>query len=190
MPTAGPNNPGTLADDASVGTVAWTNPGNAASSNNTYATVTASSATVLSHWLKATNFGFSIPAGSTVTNVKVEVERNYSGDAQAIDNGIKLVKGGVVSGNDKKNGPGVTWPGSDAYASYDFATDGTGWNVALTDGDVNASDFGVVFSASVTSALGPSTGSVDHIRITLTYTTAAGGGAQRSSASVSVGMAL
>jgi hypothetical protein len=189
MSTAGPNSPGTLADDASFGSVAWTNPGNAAASDNSYATVTATSATVLSHWLKATNFGFNIPAGSTVTNVKVEVERNYSGDTQAIDNGIKLVKGGVVSGNDKKNGAGVAWPGADAYAVYDFATDGTGWNVALTDSDVNAANFGVVFSASVTSALGPSTGSVDHVRITLTYTTA-GGGVQRSSASVSVGMAL
>lgn len=54
--------PGTLADDAAVGTVAWSNPSNAASSNDSYATASGAGGTT--HYLKATNFGFAIPAGA------------------------------------------------------------------------------------------------------------------------------
>jgi hypothetical protein len=143
----GPNSPGTTADDASVGTVAWTNTANARVSDNAYAegnnvmTVfnikdnrvriirsngtigstdkaigsawpgtdgyasyggaadlwgeawtpadinssnfgVAVSATdesffgpVESHYLKASNFGFSIPAGSTINGIQVDMER-------------------------------------------------------------------------------------------------------------------
>lgn len=38
MATQGPLSPGTMADDATVGTVAWTNPDNAKVSDNVYAT--------------------------------------------------------------------------------------------------------------------------------------------------------
>jgi len=74
MPDTGAISPGTLADDAAVGAVAWTNPGNAASSDNAYA-VFSTSGVQQSHYLKATNFGFSIPAGATIDGVAVSIER-------------------------------------------------------------------------------------------------------------------
>ncbi len=146
MASEGPNNPGTMADDAAVGTKAWVNPDNAKTSNNVFARATMSSSTygnivdyrvsivksdgnigatnkgvggnwpspksyvsyggvadlwdeawtagdindvdfgvvisaesvdtgAISHYLKATNFGFTIPAGATIDGILVEIEK-------------------------------------------------------------------------------------------------------------------
>ncbi len=74
--TAGPTSPGTGADDAAIGTRTWSNPGNITSSNNTYATATSSGGgNSTTHYLKATNFGFSIPSGATIDGITVGIER-------------------------------------------------------------------------------------------------------------------
>ena len=64
-------------DDATVGTQAWTNPGNAAVFGGSSATIS-TNASVTSHYLKCTNFGFSglIPAGSTIDGIELIVGRN------------------------------------------------------------------------------------------------------------------
>ena len=69
--------PGTVVDSDATGTVAWTNPMNATTSDNVYATI--SCPTGISHYLKATNFGFSIPTGATINGIVVEIERKQSG---------------------------------------------------------------------------------------------------------------
>lgn len=141
MATVGPTGTGTGADDATVGTVAWTNPGNVTTDDGNYATANLTGAgekessiklvkggvisgpdkttdatigtieayysynwsipadlalsdtdvaaanfgfvvsykessfgSPVSHYLKGTNFGFSLPAGATVTNVLLEVK--------------------------------------------------------------------------------------------------------------------
>lgn len=142
----GPNSPGTVVDDSSVGTKAWTNPGNAASEDGSYASITGSydsgadihdnaikivksdgsigttnksigkwssggvfayvsaggtndvwgetwtatdinssnfgvvlqtagSVGNLSHYIKATNFGFSIQSGSSIDGIKADFKR-------------------------------------------------------------------------------------------------------------------
>ncbi len=156
MATAGPNNGATFVDDASVGTVAWNNPGNVQTSNNVYADAGFSIGT--SHYLKATNFGFNIPF-SDVKGIQVDVERNSGG---ATDSSIKIVKAGVITGTNKS--AGAAWPGTDTYASFGSASDlwGTTWNFS----DINNSGFGVVISAAIST--GSST-NIDHIRITVTY---------------------
>lgn len=151
--------PGTVVDDATVGTVAWSNPDNAKVSDDVYATApnlnggvnghtirdetvkivksdgtfgTTNKATLtnipsvdtyvsyggsadlwgetwtstdindvdfgmvisfkgntlntISHYLKATNFGFTIPAGATINGILVEVERkNIGGTTVYVD---------------------------------------------------------------------------------------------------------
>lgn len=148
----GPLSPGTMADDATVGTVAWTNPNNAKVSDNVYATADVttgpacdnsiklvkggvisgtdlsagagyptsdaytsfgsssnlwglslvpgdinasnfgvavsakkSDGSVITHYLKATNFGFTIPTGAIINGVVVEVER-YNNALSSIGN--------------------------------------------------------------------------------------------------------
>jgi len=143
------NSPGTMADDATIGILTWSNVDNAKVSDNTYATATMSyrgevsehnimivksDGTIgttnqtygsefssvegyysygssfdlwgetwsytdindadfgmvfsfedtwlakISHYLKATNFGFSIPSGSTIDGIMAEVEISYFSD--------------------------------------------------------------------------------------------------------------
>ncbi|HNR55646.1 MAG TPA: T9SS type A sorting domain-containing protein [Flavobacteriales bacterium] len=71
--SSGPLNPGTTANDAAVGVNNWSNTGNSAASDNSYATVSTKG---ISHYLKTTNFGFSIPTPSAIQGITVEVERN------------------------------------------------------------------------------------------------------------------
>ncbi|MCU0361514.1 MAG: T9SS type A sorting domain-containing protein [Bacteroidia bacterium] len=69
----GPNSPATTSNNASVGSLAWTNPGNAISNNNTYATVTNKG---LTNYIAATGFGFSISIPSSISGIQLEVERS------------------------------------------------------------------------------------------------------------------
>lgn len=169
MSTAGPNSPGTLADDAAVGAVAWSNPGNAASSNDAYA-VFSTSGVQQAHYLKATNCGFSIPAGATIDGVTVSIERKAQHNSalrKVVDSVVRLVVGGTVSGDNKAN-TGTAWPTGDGSASYGGAADK--WGLTPSAADVNGSDFGMVLSATSSGSNGTTSGSVDHITITVTYT--------------------
>lgn len=160
----GPNSPDLGEDDSSVGTIAWSNPGNVISSNNSYATFTPGGPSVTSHYLKATDFDFSIPSG-VITGVLVQIEKNWNGQSMATtDSTVKLVKGGVVSGDNKALAG--DWPTTDTYSIYGGSTDL--WGLTLTPNDINAANFGVVISATGSGALNIS--SVDHIHITVFFT--------------------
>jgi hypothetical protein len=178
MTTVGPNSPASSSDVTNVtgvGDQAWSNPGNAATSNSTHATFTDSSAG--SNYLKAVNFSLSIPSGATINGITVEIKRKANlsqsggGGARITDVTVKLVKGGTISGTNKASA--TRWTTSEAYFTYGGAADL--WGLTLTDSDVNASNFGVVLSVAGNLADGSETGSVDHIRITVDYTAVAGG---------------
>lgn len=167
MASQGPLSPGTLADDSAVGTTAWTSPSNAGASDDSYTTANLTD-NASTHYLKATNHAFTVPAGATINGIVVEAEVKAGSASTVIDGPIKLVKAGSVVGTDKARGGSTFWPTSDAYQTWGSSSDlwGTTWTVA----DVNASNFGAVISG-VKSGAG-STGSVDHIRITVHYTLA------------------
>lgn len=158
MASEGPLSPGTLASDGAHGSNAWSNPSNAASSNDTYASVATDGT---SEYLKATNFGFAIPAGATINGIVVDIERKAA-MAGVTDDRVRIVKGGTVQTEDKA-APG-TWPTDDTVATYGDSS--SLWGAAWTAGDINDSGFGVVLSVSVTS----DQADVDHITITVHYT--------------------
>lgn len=171
MASQGPNNPGTLANDAAAGTVAWSNPSNAASSNDSDATASLQSSS--SQYLKATNFGFSLPAGAIVTGVQVEVERACFSAGQYSDAAVRIVKGGVIGSTDRS--AGGTWPTSDTVQAYGGA--GDLWGETLTDSDVEASTFGVALRVSRSGGVTPANAEVDHVKMTVYYVTVDGRGA-------------
>ena len=177
--TQGANSPGTVADDNATGTVAWVNPMNATTSDNVYATATFT-ITSESYYLKATNFGFSIPAGATINGILVEVERTnqYSSEDQVYDKYVKIVKSdGPIGTTNKANL--INWPADDTYVSYGSSTDV--WDETWIAEDINDVDFGVVLSAYITH-LAQNAGAlakVDHIKITITYTEAVAGSGQK-----------
>jgi hypothetical protein len=161
----GPNDGSTFVDDASYGSAfPWTNPANAAASDNVYA-VADNSYSDGSHYLKATGFGFSIPQGSQIVGIVVGVERKAVSGTSVHDGSVRLVIGNVVTGSDYA-ATGTAWPTSDAYASYGGA--GDLWGCTLTAALVNASDFGVVIAAHEYPNNGVDA-HIDHIRITVYY---------------------
>lgn len=169
MASSGPNSGGTFSDDSSVGTTAWTNVSNAASSNNLYAQCALNSG-IDSHYLKCTNFGFAIPGGSTIDGVIVIVEC-YTSQIGIEDKAAYLVKGGSIVGSNKKNAS--QWDDSvDTNMSHGGVADL--WGTTLTVSDVNASNFGFVIQATNTSPKFSGTAYIDHITITVYYTESSG----------------
>ena len=171
MSSLGPLSPGTIVDDATVGTVAWADPGNAAASDNIYSVASVAGTT---HYLKATNFGFTVPTGATIDGIVVEIERKDTSDNPTCDkdNKVQIVKSDGSIGTTDKADLDTWWPLSDTYKTYGSSSDL--WGESWTAADINDSDFGVVLQAFMYSGIGTERASVDHIRITVYYTEVSG----------------
>ena len=155
--------PGTMANDSAVGTVAWSNSDNAKVSDDSYALTDSMDGVVSTNYLKATNFGFSIPIGATINGVEVGVEQKFTGTPTAGNLKVKLVKGGVVSGDFSDV---LSISDVDTYVLQGGSTDL--WENTLTAVDINSSTFGCVYY--IEDANGGFVVSVDHIRTTVYYT--------------------
>lgn len=167
----------TIVDDNSVGAISFSDPGNAATSDAQRATAAA----ILSlfgpgsHYLKATNFGFSIPTYSTVCGITVEIQKRAGGllglGEWVQDKDVRLVKGGVVQTAVNYAKPG-NWSSTESYHTYGGANDKWGLTApgALTPADINSGNFGVVISANYNAlAIVLPSAQVNHIRITVHY---------------------
>jgi hypothetical protein len=89
----GPNAPGSVVGDAVFGSSPWINPGNAVSSNDIYAQGAPGGSPT--QYLKATNFGFSIPGPAQIVGIEARIERRSLGGT-ITDERVRIVKGGVV----------------------------------------------------------------------------------------------
>jgi len=145
MAYEGYNSPGTMADDASFGTKIWSEVNNAKTSNNLYAHAATLRTPGSTHYLKATNFGFSIPTAATIDGIIARVERHCSIASGAMTIRLRAVKGGVIQSTDMDSGD--VWPGSDASISYGGSTNK--WGTTWTPAQINASNFGFVLAASL-----------------------------------------
>lgn len=158
--TQGPKSPTTVVDDASFGGASWFPPGNASASDDMYAQVAPAGSPT--HYLKATNFGFSIPAPAQILGIEVIVERKAALAMPALtDSRARIVKGGVIGASE--HALGGAWPTADATATYGTPSDL--WGETWTPADINSTGFG--FALSVTD--GVNTAAVDHISISVTY---------------------
>lgn len=168
MAAEGPNSPSTMADDDTVGTITWSDLDNAKTSNNAYA-LGMGATNADTHYLKATNFGFSIPSGATIDGIKIEIERQRLDGDGTIDNEVKIVKSNGTIGAENKNSLTPWTTDSDTYYTYGAVDDL--WSENWSDIDINHANFGVVLSASLDPGkiYGEIT-LVDHIRITVYYT--------------------
>lgn len=153
---------GDCVNQTGVGTVAWTNPGNAFSSNNSNAT--ASLGTATTNYLKCTNFGFTLPY-SAINGITVSFERDASADNRIYDSAVRIVKGGTIGTTDKSGA--AAWIKGETTVNYGSTSDTWGETWASTD--INATNFGAAIAAT-RSAGGSSTASVDSIAITVQYT--------------------
>jgi hypothetical protein len=168
---------GTTASDATVGTVAWTNPGNAVLSDNVYAVATSIPAsTGVSQYLKLTNWGFSLPASAVVDGIRCDWERKAQAVSSLKTNSIKLVKAGTIAGTEQLGSDTAFYSATDATFSHGGST--SLWGTTWTDAEVNASGFGVVISVKNLHATVACTASIDFVRLIVAYHTADGLGSQ------------
>jgi hypothetical protein len=171
---SGPRSGTIFSDDNSTGSFAFSSPGNAVASDNNraIASATISILTGNTHYLKATGFGFSIPASASICGIQVEVEKNAANVsilAWIIDNSVRLLKNGTPAGSDYAKAG--AWPTSESYYTYGSTSDYWGLGAAgWTPANINAANFGVIFSSSITGIFGllPSS-RINHIQITVSY---------------------
>jgi Divergent InlB B-repeat domain/Putative metal-binding motif/Bacterial Ig domain len=171
--SSGPNAGLTAVGDSSNGgEIAWSSPSNALTQDGVYATASLGKDDV-SHYLKVTGFGFTVPSNATILGIVVEVDRyggaGIPGGHQIADDSIRLVQGGAISGDDRS--AASIWPAADTdtYVSYGSSSDL--WGLAWTPADINDSGFGVVISAVKGNGAPTRTAYVDHIQTTVYYDT-------------------
>lgn len=161
--------PGTVANDTSGGCnlgrdCTWNTPSNATVSDGVYTSVIGddSSFNAETYYLKATNFGFTIPTGATIKGILAEIQR-YETWGGAKDVQIKIVKStGAIGTTNKSNG--VDWLPTVSYIPFGSQTDL--WGETWTPSDINNSNFGI----ALTCLTNDTAVFVDHIRITVYYT--------------------
>ncbi|MBI5107580.1 MAG: hypothetical protein HZA62_02430 [Rhodocyclales bacterium] len=147
----------------------WTNSGNAASSNNSYATVSLDDGEQ-SDYLQCTNFNFTIPSSATINGITVSIERKSTATNTA-DRRVRIVKGGTRGSDDLASSTG--YPSSDTVAAYGGSA--ALWSETWTAADINSTGFGAALSAEKTdNSGGARTVSIDHIEITVDYTEGGG----------------
>lgn len=154
---------GAQADDNGTGSVTWSNPGNAAASDNSYATISGGPG-AQSHHLKVTNFGFTtIGDSDTLTQLKIRIERAKSSGGTIKDHHVYLVIGGTIQTGTDYADTSTAYPSSDTYAEYTITSG------LPTVAQLKASGFGVAYSCKDTSGF-PWGVNCDHIEVVATYT--------------------
>ncbi|MEW6470404.1 MAG: T9SS type A sorting domain-containing protein [Bacteroidota bacterium] len=180
--TAGPNDPSAAATVPSAACLGcpgeiWVNETDVFLQDNNQAKVNLQqngfcfqSTCYMSRYLYASGFGFSIPGTATIDGISVDIYREPGTANSTADSTIKLVKNSVPTGQNKAM-PGV-WSLAPAYYSYGSASDL--WGTAWTPADINDPGFGLYMKVYNTDANNVVTPTVDHIRITVTYSTPTG----------------
>lgn len=156
--SSGPNSPSNAANETYIsGSVNWTNPTNAETSDNSYATASLSSS--ISHGLACTTYGFSIDPNAAIAGVKISVEgkanNGFTGVYVApVVSGHSVFADNNLLGN-ASNGSDTTLSSSQYYS----------WGFPLTPAIVNATDFGAMTLAA--NFVTPGVMSVDAVSVTV-----------------------
>ena len=171
--SVGPVAAGSIANDASIGSSAWSIVSNASTEDGNSASYDAVSGN--SQLLKFSAFGLSIPSGATIDGIQVRVKKKRaSSGANMHDELLKLTYAGSLIGENKASA--TRWPSSLAFTTYGGATDK--WTLTgpsdLTPAMLNDSSFGFVIQGSIDSNAADD-GQVDFGDLQVWYTAAAGG---------------
>ncbi|MEO6167862.1 MAG: T9SS type A sorting domain-containing protein [Chitinophagales bacterium] len=114
--------------------------------------------------LIGSDFGFNLPATSTVNGIALQINRKADIVHAVKDSVIQLMKGYVPVGEKKKSNS--FWPGIAHNKSYGGPTDL--WGTTWTPAEINSGDFQVWLKAyNITE--GYPTASVDFFRVTVFY---------------------
>jgi hypothetical protein len=158
---------GSASNDATSGTINWTNLTAITAVDNNKATATMTFGQT-SKWLKTGGYGFAIPSTATIKGIEMHVWEKASTNVFPISMALQVVKAGVI---------GLTAP----YSRYDSAGgflvygDPTSlWGTTWTYSDINNAGFGAALQVIVGGSSGSCTAYVDAIAIVVYYTLASG----------------
>lgn len=159
-------NPSSCVNNTSTGSVNWTNPSLAYTSDNAFAQAILNGST--SRYLYCTGYGFAIPAGAVIQGIVVNVERksDRTSNGGSADAAVRLIKAGAIGATDGSTA--TTYTTADVIEAHGSISDlwGTTWTAA----DINAANFGVAFAAMKPDNKGPDhVVDVDHIQVVVTY---------------------
>jgi len=166
--TTVPNGGDVVKTNSIQGSVVWTNIVGAQESDNNraQADITGIHST---HFLELSDFDFSIPSGSTILGIKVEVERMQSGGSTGNirDSQIRLIKRSGVHGILNKAETNTNWSSTETIRVYGNTSDlwGESWSPEI----INDSSFGVALSVTGSTATTHRFAQVDAVSITVTY---------------------
>lgn len=157
--TQGPLIPASCANNASIGTKAWSPTTFPAKVNLDVNT------NEMSNYLVCSGYGFSIPAGSTIDGITVTINRGASQAGCCQDASVRIVQNGAIGATDRSNA--ANWPPAAGAQTYGSAADlwGNTWTVA----NINAANFGLALSATGNNGNGLPLLTVNSISITVTY---------------------
>lgn len=158
---------GTITNQTGIGSEAWTSPSNAGADDNVFTQVVVpmAASAVGTNYLRATNFGFAIPSGSTINSVVAKVRRRCPEtdglDDYVVDTDVREYAAGIV-GSDLSNGS--FWSATEEEISY-------GLSVTNTWSGINSSTFGIALAASITINTHTTdvTAQIDYISMTVDY---------------------
>ncbi len=153
------------------GTAGWITPGNIAAADGNNADSASSSKTDVTEYLAVNSFGFTIPAGSVISGITVNVVRSASDSSSNknfSDAEVRLIKGGIVSMATNSADVGRFWAATAETVSYGGTNDL--WKDSWVVSDIENAGFGVVVSASRGGNGGGGINAyVDHVEVTVNY---------------------
>lgn len=176
-------NAGTAATNTSVGSEDWFGASGATGATNSSGAETVGSAGgQSSYYLRLSNFGFSIPGGSTINGVRVQLRVAQVTDVltpstctgiTASFNRVRLVnESGTIGSTDKAAATAVLNDAS--WNPYDFGGTGDTWSGEASAINWNNSASGFVVSFSWSGTTGTCRTLVDSVNILVDYTPPAG----------------
>lgn len=159
---------GTFASNSSgaAGAVVWSNPSNAATLNQVYATAVLGVGGV-SNWLLITNCGFAIPTQGSIRGVRVRVTGKANNTFRVSDAFIQLFVAGAAVGSNKATLAFL--PATDT--AWEYGGENDLWGLTLVPAVVNLTTFGV--GLIYTGGTPDAAVSVDYVDITVYYNTGA-----------------
>jgi len=160
---------GTGANNTDVGTEAWASPGNITADDGSNASGAAAAKNEQMNYLVGSNFGFAIPAGSTIDGIEARLQASDV-VSQADITHVIIYKDDSTPGNDLEAGTtGVT----STPTNYDYGSSSELWGLTWTPAEINSANFQL--RISMNAGLGDP--AVDFLAVNIHYTEAAGGDA-------------
>lgn len=161
--------PGTGANNAAVGTIAWGTPTNITTNVLTNFATLLGSGVAVSNYLQGSNFGFNIPSGASILGIVLTINgrRAATGAGQIKDNSVRLVhSGGGLSANDYVSG--ISYVAGNTAQIYGTALTDL-WGDTWTATDINSSGFGFVLNVTGVSGTNTRTAEISVCTITVYY---------------------